>query len=158
MYNHVLVAAGSAEAAGRRRRVGCARTHGGAAPDPAPATDAVNVVFEASRADAGAAERLAAALDELRTRVTEHLDDEEAHTFALVDAALDDKEFGSFERASAKGVALRGAAQFFPWVLEGADPEDAEVALEALPPPIRVLCRRRWIPRYERRIAVVWPD
>jgi Hemerythrin HHE cation binding domain len=123
----------------------------------APARDTVDGAFEAYRGHPGATEDLVAALDELRACVTEHLDDEEAHTFPLVDRALNDEEFGSFEKATAKGLGLRGAARFFPWVVEGADPGDVSVALGALPPPLRALCRRRWIPRYERQLAAVWP-
>jgi hypothetical protein len=123
----------------------------------APAREAVDAAFDAfGQQSNGNADDLVAALDALNAHVTEHLDDEEAHTFALVDGALDDKEFASFEKATAKGVGLRGATQFFPWILEDADPADAKVALGNLPPPIRALCRRRWIPRYERQVASVW--
>jgi hemerythrin-like domain-containing protein len=124
----------------------------------APARDAVEQAFDSWFTNAGTAQDLAPRLDDLRTCVADHLDNEEADAFPLIDSALDDQEFASFEKATAKATGLRGAAEFFPWILDDADEADRNRALCALPTPIRALCRRRWVPRYERQTADLWPS
>jgi hypothetical protein len=121
-----------------------------------PASDAVERAFAAYLAKTGNVEELATEFGDLRARVESHLDDEERHAFPVIDRVLTDEEFQSFEKAVAKAVGMRGAAAFFPWILDSAAPGDQQAALAVLPAPIRFVCRRRWIPRYERRIAAHW--
>ncbi len=63
----------------------------------------------------------------------------------------------SFGKATAKAVGMRGSAQFFPWIFEGAVPVERTAVLSLPPPPVRVLCRYIWEPRYHRRTARLWP-
>jgi hypothetical protein len=111
-----------------------------------PSGDAVERMFGAYVASAAEADELATQLDALRTQVLAHLDDEEAQAFPLIDDALNDDEFASFEKATAKSVGMRGATRFFPWILDGASQDDRKAAVRVLPPPIRAVCRYRWIP------------
>jgi hypothetical protein len=122
----------------------------------APASAAVERAFAAYLRGTGSADDVAVQLDAMRSVVESHLHDEESQAFALIDKSLSDKEFASFEKATAKGVGIRGAARFFPWILDGAPQEDGEAALRVLPGPLRALCGRRWVPRYEREIAGLW--
>src|SRR6266702_2356228 len=55
--------------------------------------------------------------------------------------------FGNDQR---RRIGLRGAAQLFPWLLDEASPEQVKAVLAGLPPPLRVVYRRIWQPRYGR--------
>jgi hypothetical protein len=70
------------------------------------------------------------------------------------------RDLGHLARAAAwQGFAadqrrrngIRGAAQLFPWLLDGASPEQIRSVLEWFPPPLRLVYRRLWQPRYARR-------
>jgi hypothetical protein len=50
-----------------------------------------------------------------------------------------------------RSTGFRGAAEFFPWLLEAADEADRSRVLKALPPPLRTVYRRVWAPCYARR-------
>jgi iron-sulfur cluster repair protein YtfE (RIC family) len=111
--------------------------------------------FCANPGDAAGAE-LAGHLDAMRSLLDTHLDDEESRCFPVIDAALSAEEFESFGKATAKAVGMRGSAHFFPWIFEGADAVERKAVLTMPPPPVRVLCRYVWEPRYERQVATLW--
>ena len=96
---------------------------------------------------------LADELDALGTLLASHLDDEETRAFPVIDRALTAEEFESFGKATAKAIGMRGAAPFFPWIFDGADPVERRAVLSMPPPPVRVLCRYVWEPRYVRRVG-----
>ena len=100
------------------------RDDGGPAPHALPSGDALDLL-------AAEADELATQLDLWAPRA--HLDDEEAQACSLVDDALNDDEFASFEKATAKSVGMRGAARFFPWILDGASEDDRKAALHVPP-------------------------
>jgi hemerythrin-like domain-containing protein len=102
------------------------------------------------------ARELADKLDELQALLGTHLDDEESQCFPVIDKALSAEEFEAFGKATAKAVGMRGSARFFPWIFEGADPGERTAVLSMPPPPVRVLCRYVWEPRYERQVATLW--
>ncbi len=106
--------------------------------------------------DDGAGLELALQIDEFTALLAAHLDDEESRCFPVVDAALSVEEFESFGKATAKAVGMRGSAHFFPWIFDGADAIERTAVLEMPPPPVRILCRYLWEPRYERRAARLW--
>jgi hypothetical protein len=124
-----------------------------------PLGQAVTIGFDALAAEpsreAGAA--LAEQLDELLVALGDHLDDEESRCFPVVDRALTEAEFESFGKATAKAVGMRGSAQFFPWIFEGAASVERAAVLQLPPPPVRVLCQYVWEPRYRRRTVRLWP-
>jgi hemerythrin-like domain-containing protein len=99
---------------------------------------------------------LAGQLDVLGALLASHLDDEELHCFPVIDQALTFDEFESFGKATAKAVGMRGSARFFPWIFDGADAVERSAVLSMPPPPVRVLCRYVWEPRYERQMATLW--
>jgi Hemerythrin HHE cation binding domain len=99
---------------------------------------------------------LAGSIDDLATQLGTHLDDEEQRCFPVVDQALTAEEFESFGKATAKAVGMRGSAKFFPWIFDEANPVECKAVLSMPPPPVRVLCRYMWEPRYERTVAKIW--
>jgi iron-sulfur cluster repair protein YtfE (RIC family) len=103
-----------------------------------------------------AARALAGAIDELGTELASHLADEEQRCFPVIDQALSADEFESFGKATAKAIGMRGSARFFPWIFDGADPIERTAVLSMPPPPVRVLCRTIWEPRYARTVATLW--
>jgi hemerythrin-like domain-containing protein len=105
--------------------------------------------------DARGAE-LATQLHALSTQLATHLDDEEARCFPVIEEALSAAEFESFGKATAKAVGMRGSARFFPWIFDGADPVERDAVLGMPPPPVRILCKQVWEPRYQRRVASLW--
>ena len=99
---------------------------------------------------------LSAQIDVLQTELGSHLEDEEQRCFPVIDEALSVEEFQSFGKATAKAIGMRGSARFFPWIFDGADPVECKAVLSMPPPPVRVLCRYVWEPRYERTVAKLW--
>lgn len=95
-------------------------------------------------------------LDALSSLLSRHLDDEEALAFPVIDRAMGEAEFEAFGKATAKSVGIRGSAQFFPWIFDGAQPVERDAVLSLPPPPVRVLCGLFWEPRYQRRSALLW--
>jgi len=65
-------------------------------------------------------------------------------TIEDIDAAVADNGSGPARLAEA-------TAEFFPYILTGADPELSAEAVGIFPPPLRMLIRRVWQPRYSRR-------
>jgi Hemerythrin HHE cation binding domain len=99
---------------------------------------------------------LAGLIDELGSQLGTHLDDEEQRCFPVIDQALTIEEFESFGKATAKAIGMRGSAKFFPWIFDDANPVECKAVLSMPPPPVRVLCRYMWEPRYERTVAKLW--
>ena len=114
----------------------------------APTIEAI----DAAAADPEAlADRLAEATASFRAELTSHLAHEERDAVPLVESVMTPKDWKDFSREQQKSVGLKGAAEFFPYILTGADPERRAQALAAFPPPLRLLVRRVWQPRYKRR-------
>jgi hypothetical protein len=105
-----------------------------------------------------AGEELAVKLDELAALLSAHLDDEETHCFPVIDEALTVEEFESFGKATAKAVGMRGSARFFPWIFDGADPQERAAVLSMPPPPVRILSGYVWEPRYKRQNPPLWTN
>ncbi len=99
---------------------------------------------------------LAGRIDQLGSELGSHLDNEEQRCFPVIDQALTLEEFQSFGKATAKAVGMRGSAKFFPWIFDTANPIERKAVLSMPPPPVRVLCRYVWEPRYTRTVASIW--
>jgi len=125
-----------------------------------PEGRAVSDEFEsfAARPEDAAGTALADHLDALTALLGEHLDSEESRCFPVIDEALTPEEFEAFGKATAKAVGMRGSAGFFPWIFDSSDPVERAAVLSMPPPPVRLLCRYVWEPRYERRVATVWAN
>ena len=74
-------------------------------------------------------------------------------TIEDIDAAAADNASGpaAFSSQQQKSVGIWGAAEFFPYILTGADTERSAQAVGIFPLPLRMLIRRVWQPRYSRR-------
>lgn len=99
----------------------------------------------------GSPARLGALFDELAAALTDHLDHEEAAALPLVQQTLTAGQWQDFTDLQRRSVGIRGAAWFFPWLLDDASRETRTAVLTLVPPPVRVLHRLIWEPRYRRR-------
>jgi hypothetical protein len=110
-----------------------------------PAIAAVDSAFADRDGDA-----LTGALLRMRIGLTGHMRHEENSALPLVDAYLGPKGWDEFGRYIRRTLGLRAGAEYFPWLLEGASDEMAAKVLGLVPPPVRFLYRRVWLPRYRR--------
>jgi iron-sulfur cluster repair protein YtfE (RIC family) len=79
-----------------------------------------------------------------------HMKHEEDQALPLVEAHLGPDGWAAFRKATGKIQGLRGGAEFFPWMLDGASADTSRKVLGTLPPPARLLYRAVWRPRYAR--------
>jgi hypothetical protein len=100
---------------------------------------------------AGDIGRVRESAGELSTALTAHLEHEEVKGLPLVDAVLTSKEWEDFGEEQRNQVGIKGAAQFFPWLLDGMPESTERKVLALVPPPIRFLYRKQWRPRYHKR-------
>ncbi len=97
------------------------------------------------------ADRLPEATAAFRKELVDHLDHEERDAVPVVESVMTRQDWKEFSRTQQKSVGLKGVAEFFPYILSGADPERGAQALAQFPPPLRLLIRRVWHPRYAKR-------
>jgi hypothetical protein len=86
----------------------------------------------------------------LANTLTAHMEHEENQALPLVEAHLGPAGWAAFRKATGKVQGLRGGAEFFPWMLDGASADTTKRVLDTLPPPARLLYRAVWRPRYAR--------
>jgi hypothetical protein len=108
-----------------------------------PLLDALDAAAE----NLGDAERLGDLVDELLTKLAEHLDHEESEGLALIDGALDAEDWQNFGRLHGQRL-LGDAPTYVPWLLEGADDETVKDFLAKIPPPLAAAYRDQWAPAY----------
>jgi hypothetical protein len=117
-----------------------------------PLLAAVDDAFATPRGAAGddwpGEDRLADVIDVLASTLTGHLAHEERDGLPLIGVALTAAEWrrAGFKIARKNGLAAGG--EMFAWILDGAGREDA--TLGQLPPPLRVLYRAVWKPRFNK--------
>jgi len=109
--------------------------------------DPLLAAVDAAFADPGD-DRLADAVDELVTALHGHLRHEERDALPLIGSALTAAEWRAVGRQLARENGLSGGAEFFSWMLHGAPGEQAKAVLGQLPPPLRLVYRVAWKPRY----------
>ena len=108
--------------------------------------------IDAALADADSAEqRLPEATANYRRVLVDHLAHEERDALPLLESVMTPEDWRAFSRSQQKSVGIKGAGEFFPYILDGADPERGAQALGQFPAPLRLMIRRVWIPRYRRR-------
>jgi iron-sulfur cluster repair protein YtfE (RIC family) len=95
---------------------------------------------------AGVADHAAALAETLAA----HMKHEEDQALPLVETYLGPEGWAAFRKATGKIQGLRGGAEFFPWMLDGASADTSKRVLSMLPPPARLLYRAVWRPRYAR--------
>ena len=86
----------------------------------------------------------------LAQTLADHMKHEENQALPLVEAYLGPGGWAAFRKATGKIQGLRGGAEFFPWMLDGASADTSKRVLSMLPPPARLLYRAAWRPRYAR--------
>jgi hypothetical protein len=94
--------------------------------------------------------RLGERVEALATELSGHLAHEERDALPLLDRVLPAAEWQRFAAGERRARGIRGAAQLFPWLLDGASTEQTRAVLREFPPPLRVVYRRIWQPRYAR--------
>jgi hypothetical protein len=95
-------------------------------------------------------DRLADVIDVLVTALTGHLGHEERDGLPLIGVALTAAEWRAVGRKIARRNGMAEGSEMFAWILDGADPSRAAATLGQLPPPLRLLYRARWQPRYQK--------
>lgn len=86
----------------------------------------------------------------LASMLAAHMEHEEDHALPLVEQHLGPEGWAAFGKAAGKSGGLRGAAELFPWILDGAPADTSTRLLGMLPPPARLLYRTLWRPGYAR--------
>ena len=89
-------------------------------------------------------------IEQLSAGLATHMRHEESAALPLVEAHLDTAGWAAFTRHIRRTQGLRGGAVFFPWLLDDAPTTTRDPVLNLLPPPVRLLYRRVWAPRYQR--------
>jgi hypothetical protein len=93
---------------------------------------------------------LADVIDVLASTLTGHLGHEERDGLPLIGMALTAAEWRGVGRKIARKGGLASGAEMFAWILDGADHQHAAAALGQLPPPVRLLYRAVWKPRFQK--------
>jgi hypothetical protein len=111
-----------------------------------PLLAAVDAAFDAAfaprREDA-----LADVIDALVTTLTGHLAHEERDGLPLIGVALTAAEWRGTGFKVARRNGLSEGGKMFAWILDGTDPA---ATLRTQPPPLRLLYRAVWKPRYDK--------
>ena len=89
-------------------------------------------------------------IDALTSALTGHLRHEERDGLPLIGVALTAAEWRGVGRKMARENGLSAGSEMFAWILDGADREHAGATLGQLPPPLRLLYRAVWKPRFEK--------
>jgi hypothetical protein len=100
--------------------------------------------------DAGFAQRddsLADVIDALVSSLTGHLGHEERDGLPLIGVALTAAEWRSVGFKIARRNGLSEGGEMFAWILDGAD---GGTTLRTLPPPLRLLYKGVWKPRFNK--------
>ena len=95
-------------------------------------------------------DRLADAIDVLTSTLTGHLAHEERDGLPLIGVALTAAEWRGVGFKMARQNGLSNGGEMFAWILDGVSHEDAAATLGTLPPPVRLLYRALWKPRFEK--------
>ena len=116
-----------------------------------PLLAAVDAAFagDPEAADWPGERRLADVIGELASTLTGHLAHEEQEGLPLIGVALTAAEWRSAGFRIARRNGLSEGGEMFAWMLDGAH-GDAAATLRTLPPPLRLLYRAVWKPRFAK--------
>lgn len=95
-------------------------------------------------------EPAAAVIDALTSTLTGHLAHEERDGLPLIGVALTAAEWRRAGRKIATSNGLSASSEMFAWILDGAGPDRTAATLGQLPPPLRLLYRTLWKPRFDK--------
>ena len=93
---------------------------------------------------------LADVIDALVSTLTGHLAHEERDGLPLIGVALTSAEWRGVGFKIARKNGLSRGGEMFAWMLDGTGRNDAATTLGALPPPLRLLYRAVWKPRFDK--------
>ena len=128
--------------------------HSPAAQDTLDAMEAeheqIDPLLAAVDAELAGGDRAADVIDALTSALTGHLAHEERDGLPLIGVALTAAQWRGVGRKIAGKNGLSNGSEMFAWMLDGADREHTAATLGQLPPPLRVLYRAVWKPRYAR--------
>jgi hypothetical protein len=94
--------------------------------------------------------RIGDATDALTSVLLQHLTHEEHDALPLIGATLTANEWRSAGFKMARRNGLSAGGEMFAWINDGADPDKAAAVMTTLPPPVRLVYRAIWLPRYTR--------
>jgi hypothetical protein len=95
-------------------------------------------------------DRLADVIEVLASTLTGHLAHEEQDGLPLIGVALTSAEWRGVGFKIARKNGLSRGGEMFAWMLDGAGREDAAATKGTLPPPLRLLYRAVWKPRFDK--------
>jgi iron-sulfur cluster repair protein YtfE (RIC family) len=95
-------------------------------------------------------DRLADVIDALTSTLTGHLAHEERDGLPLIGVALTAGEWRKVGFRIARQNGMSAGSEMFAWMLDGADRSGAAATLGQLPPPLRLLYRTVWRPRFDK--------
>jgi hemerythrin-like domain-containing protein len=95
-------------------------------------------------------ERLSDVVDALTVALLNHLNHEERDALPLLGRVLTAKDWKEVIGEQRK-MGLKVASRFFPWMLDEQTPAKTAKAVGMMPPPLRVVYRRSWQPKYARQ-------
>ena len=95
-------------------------------------------------------EPAAGVIDALTSALTGHLRHEERDGLPLIGVALTSAEWRGVGFKIARRNGMSQGAEMFAWILDGAGRQDAATTLGSLPPPLRLLYRAVWKPRFNK--------
>jgi hypothetical protein len=128
--------------------------HSPAAQDTLKAMEAeheqIDPLLAAVDAEFAGGDRAADVIDALTSALTGHLTHEERDGLPLIGVALTAAQWRGVGRKIASKNGLSNGSEMFAWMLDGADREHTAATLGQLPPPLRVLYRAVWKPRYAK--------
>jgi hypothetical protein len=128
--------------------------HSPAAQDTLSAMEAeheqIDPLLAAVDAEFAGGDRPADVIDALTSALTGHLAHEERDGLPLIGVALTAAQWRGVGRKIASKNGLSNGSEMFAWMLDGADREHTAATLGQLPPPLRVLYRAVWKPRYAK--------
>jgi hypothetical protein len=110
----------------------------------------IDPLLAAVDAEFPAGDRVADVIDALTSSLTGHLGHEERDGLPLIGVALTAAEWRGVGRKIASKSGLSAGSEMFAWILDGADRDQSKATLGQLPPPLRLLYRALWKPRYEK--------
>ncbi|MGV9772354.1 hemerythrin domain-containing protein [Streptosporangium sp. NPDC003464] len=91
--------------------------------------------------------RLGELVDALHTGLTGHLKHEEAEALTLIDATLDEEQWGRLGRRQRERIGT-AAPRYLPWLLDDLDPHRAAAILGRMPEPLRTAYENDWRAAY----------
>ena len=110
-----------------------------------PLLEAVDAAFADPAGD-----QLPGAVDELVSCLHGHLAHEERDALPLIGTALTAGEWRTVGMRLGRQNGLSGSSEFFAWMLDGIPADEVTAVLAELPPPLRLVYRLAWRPRYAK--------